>query len=370
MTWLIVLAVSFLAYANGANDNFKGVASLYGSGILSYRRALAWGTFCTGAGSVAALFLAHLLLVKFSGKGLVPEAVAGSPDFLLAVTLGAGGTVLLATKTGFPISTTHALTGAMLGSGGMAVGSQLNLGFLGRSFLLPLLISPLLAVLLGSSLYLLFRWCRLSWGITKEWCICVGTERQLVPIPQPSSVLALQIEQPVLSACVAKQGDCEERYAGTVWGLNCQRLMDACHIVSAGLVSFARGLNDTPKIAALLLVLPLAAVWQGVFLVGAGMAIGGLISARRVAETMSHRITGMNHGQGFSANLGTSLLVLLASLGGMPVSTTHVSVGALCGIGLVNRQADLSVIRNIVLSWVVTLPCAAALGATVFWLLA
>jgi len=88
-----------------------------------------------------------------------------------------------------------------------------------------------------------------------------------------------------------------------------------------------------------------------------------------VAETMSHKITVMNHGQGFSANLATGFLVMAASLFGLPVSTTHVSVGALFGIGLTSRQADFRVIRNIMLSWLVTLPCAAIIGALVYWFL-
>jgi PiT family inorganic phosphate transporter len=83
---------------------------------------------------------------------------------------------------------------------------------------------------------------------------------------------------------------------------------------------------------------------------------------------MSHKITCMNHGQGFSANLATGLLVTAASLFGLPVSTTHVSVGSLFGIGLTSRQADFRVVRNILLSWLVTLPCAAVIGGLVCWL--
>lgn len=98
------------------------------------------------------------------------------------------------------------------------------------------------------------------------------------------------------------------------------------------------------------------------------MAVGGLLSARRVAETMSHKITGMNHGQGFSANLATGLLVMTASLFGLPVSTTHVSVGALFGIGLTSQQTDYRVVRNILLAWLVTLPCSAVIGGLVYWL--
>ncbi len=168
MTILLLLAVCFLAYSNGANDNFKGVASLFGSKTTGYRTAIGWATVCTFAGSVAAIFLAQSLLMKFSGKGLVPNSLVGSEYFLLAVAVGAGITVILATLTGFPISTTHALTGAMVGSGWVAVGSQVNLGVLGKAFFMPLLLSPLLAVALGALLYLMFRWSRLRLGITKE----------------------------------------------------------------------------------------------------------------------------------------------------------------------------------------------------------
>jgi inorganic phosphate transporter, PiT family len=98
------------------------------------------------------------------------------------------------------------------------------------------------------------------------------------------------------------------------------------------------------------------------------MAIGGLLNARKVAETMSKKITVMNHGQGFTANLTTAILVVLASLFGLPVSTTHVSVGSLFGIGLTTDKANYPMISAIVLSWLVTLPCAAILAGTTYWL--
>ncbi|MBF8250867.1 MAG: phosphate transporter, partial [Deltaproteobacteria bacterium] len=97
MTILLLLAVCFLAYTNGANDNFKGVASLFGSKTTGYRTAIGWATVSTFAGSVAAIFLAQSLLKKFSGKGLVPDSLVGSEYFLLAVAAGAGATVILAT---------------------------------------------------------------------------------------------------------------------------------------------------------------------------------------------------------------------------------------------------------------------------------
>ena len=369
MTILLLLAVCFLAYSNGANDNFKGVASLFGSKTASYRTALGWATLSTFTGSLAAIILAQSLLKKFSGRGLVPDTLAGSEYFLLAVAVGAGATVILATLTGFPISTTHALTGAMVGSGWVAVGSQVNLGVLGKVFFVPLLLSPVLAVVLGATLYMAFRWSRLRLGITKEWCICVGTEKCVMPMSQPSSVMTMQAAAPVVSTCVGEQSECTQRYSGRFLGIGCQEAMDAAHFFSAGVVGFARGLNDTPKIAALLLLLPgLGSRW-GLVAVAVAIAIGGLLGARRVAETMSHKITGMNHGQGFSANLTTGLLVTAASLFGLPVSTTHVSVGSLFGIGLATRQTDFRVVRNILLSWFITLPCAALIGGLVYWLM-
>src|SRR5713226_9032590 len=126
----LFLAGCFLAYSNGANDNFKGVASLFGSRTCSYKTAISWATITTGAGSIAAIFLAQSLLKRFSGKGLVPDALTIQPEFLLAIALGAGATVILATLLGFPISTTHGLTGALLGAGVVAGASEVNLAAL------------------------------------------------------------------------------------------------------------------------------------------------------------------------------------------------------------------------------------------------
>jgi inorganic phosphate transporter, PiT family len=133
-------------------------------------------------------------------------------------------------------------------------------------------------------------------------------------------------------------------------------------------VSFARGLNDTPKIAALLLVVPVVGSFGSVGMVALIIACGGFISARRVAETMSRKITPMNHGQGFTANLVTGIIVIGASRLGMPVSTTHVSCGALFGIGTITRQARWGMIGKILAAWLTTLPLGAALGAIGHWL--
>jgi PiT family inorganic phosphate transporter len=190
MITLLFLATCFLAYSNGANDNFKGVASLFGSRTCSYRAAISWATVSTFAGSVAAIFLAEALLKKFSGKGLAPDALTASPSFVIAVAIGAGATVILATVSGFPISTTHGLTGALVGAGLVAVGTGVNFNALGKNFVLPLMLSPLLAIGTGAAIYLVFRFIRLRLGVTKELCVCVGINEQVLPMPQPNGLLA------------------------------------------------------------------------------------------------------------------------------------------------------------------------------------
>jgi inorganic phosphate transporter, PiT family len=368
---LLALATCFLAYSNGANDNFKGVASLFGSGTTSYRRAIWWATVTTFAGSIASMVLAQSLLTKFSGRGLVPDQIAGSESFLLAVGLGAGLTVIAATLTGFPVSTTHALTGAIVGAGLIAVGDGVNVRSLGGGFLLPLSLSPILSVALAALFYVVLRFLRLQLGVTKEWCVCVGETQRVVPIPQPASVMTLQGAVPsALTLSAGELRDCAERYAGAFLGIRAQTIMDTAHFLSAGIVSFARGLNDTPKIAAMLLVVRALDIRWGVAAVAVAIAIGGLLSAGRVAETMSHRITGMNHGQGLAANLSTGLLVILATTYGLPVSTTHVSVGSLFGIGLIAGKANVGVVLGIVLAWLLTLPCALLISGIVYWLVA
>ena len=311
MYFLITLAVIVVAYANGANANFKGVASLFGSGTTSYRTAVNWAALTTAAGCVAAMFLAAGLLKTFSGKGLVPDALIAQPLFLFSVAAAAGATGLLATRFGFPVSSTHMLTGALLGAGWLA--GEVNASKLWESFIKPLLLSPLLAVALGAAIYLMLKTLRLA--------------------PDHRT-----------------------------------RTLDALHFLSAGAVCFARGMNDTPKMAALLLGVGWLHGSAGMILIALAMAAGGLISANQVAETLAHKITGMNPGQGFAANLATALLVTTANVSGLPVSTTHVSVGALLGIGITTRQAKWRTVIPVLAAWVITLPVSALVAAAFFHL--
>jgi len=374
MTFALLLAIVaclFLAFFNGANDNFKGVATLLGSKTASYKVALSWATLTTFAGSIAAFFLAQKLMMNFSGAGLVPGEVVGMSAFTISVAIASGLTVFLATRLGFPVSTTHAITGALVGAGFLASPIGINWQRLGSSFFLPLFLSPLLAITIVVFLYPLLRLVRTQLRIKRESCICIGNEVLMVaPRGFSSGAAAASLQIDVLpQISIGTTVTCEERYMGNVFGLSAKTALDTGHFLSSGLVSFARGLNDTPKIAAILLVGNILSPMTGVGVVAVLIALGGLAFAKRVADTMSYQITEMNDGQAFSANIVTSLVVIGASKFGLPVSTTHVSCGTLFGIGVLTKRAKWGPIGKIILAWIVTLPLSGLLGLIAFALL-
>jgi PiT family inorganic phosphate transporter len=364
---IIFAATLFVAYANGANDNFKGVATLFGSATTDYRRALWWATVTTLAGSIAAFFLATRMISIFQGQGLVPGSVVQSRAFVGAVILGTALTVMVATKIGMPVSTTHGLTGALLGSGFLAVGFQISFATLLHSFVLPLLTSPFLAIGVAAAVCPVFSRALRSSGLTGDNCLCVASQAGSAAVT-PAGVTIIE-PTPGLRVILERQSVCAPPTSSALLGVDAQKLLDLAHFLSAGAVSFARGLNDTPKIVALGLALSVLEPGWSIACVAAAMSLGGLVHSRKIAETVSKRITNMDPEQGLLANLVTSTLVIFASNWGLPVSTTHVSCGALFGIGMANGQAHWQVIRTILLAWLLTLPTAATLSAVCYSLL-
>ncbi len=363
MIFLSFIAVLFLAFSNGANDNFKGVATLLGSGTLNYKKAIAWATFSTLLGSIASVFFAEVLLKNFSGKGLIDDALLYAPEFAVSVALGAASTVFLATRIGMPISTTHSLVGALSGVGIVASRGDFNFTKLGSTFFVPLLVSPFIALAIAYLLYLVFSSLRLKMGVNKETCVCVG---ETIECNAQSHSLAMDAKKNV-QIKINSSAVCKENYTGNFVGISAVFTLNLLHCLSAGVVSFSRGLNDTPKMAGILLLISTLNSSISILAIAAFIAIGGILNAKKVAETMSEKITKMNDGQGFTANLTTAILVSTASVHGLPASTTHVSVGALTGIGIANKKANWKVIKEIALSWLLTLPSAALLS-TMFYL--
>jgi PiT family inorganic phosphate transporter len=224
------------------------------------------------------------------------------------------------------------------------------------------LVSPLLATAAAGLLYPLVHAARERLGVARDTCLCIGERADPVDVGPDGTLL---LRRSGLPLSLGEPEQCRELYRGHWLGISVQTLVDRLHLGSAFALGFARGLNDTPKVLALLV----AAGWSGIDPrlslagVAAAMAVGGWLRARKVAETLAHRITSLSHGQGLLANAVASTLVIGASLFGSPVSTTHVSSGALFGIGAWSARTDGSVVGGILLAWLGTLPLAAVLAA-------
>ncbi len=358
---LLIAAVVLVGYANGANDNFKAVATIYGSSTLGYRAALGLATVAQLTGSVMSVFVAGALVSAFGGKGLLPEEAVAEPSFLLAVAVAAAATVLAATRLGLPVSTTHALIGGLVGAGLAIAPDRLSWASLGGHYAVPLLLSPVVATGLAACIYPVARALRRKLGIEETTCVCVAERIEPVAVGADGGLVAARTGVE-LATDVAREY--RPMYHGHVAGVSAQRIVDTCHLASRFALGFARGLNDTPKVLALLV----AAKWSGLSVpvslgvIAVTMALGGIIHSRRIAETLGRRITEMNRGQGFVANAVASTLVIGASLIGAPVSTTHVSTGAIFGIGLWTNRTRWTVVGQIILAWVVTLPIAMAVA--------
>jgi len=362
MEGLLIAAGISLAFVNGANDNIKGVATVYGSQQLGYRRALTLATLSQIAGSLASVALAGALVKAFSGKGLLPPEFLTSA-LLAAVTLGAAATVALATRVGLPISTTHAIVGALAGAGAVGAGGALELGPLAAAFMLPLAVGPLFAVVLAWGLSRGGAAAASALGLSRRDCICIEPE------VHANVFGAAALARSALRVSVEDAAQCEIHGDGARPGFRIERGLRTAHIASATAVGFARGLNDTPKILGLMVGASVIEPRLGALVLGAAMALGGLLGARRVADTLAHRITPIDNAQGLAANLATSLLVVGASRFGLPVSTTHVSTGGIFGIGGAEGTLDRRAVSEISLAWLGTLPLAGALGALFAWAL-
>lgn len=326
-----------LAFANGANDVSKSIAPLVGgcgspgNGLM--RRALLWGGLFSGLGSILALAVAGAMFKAFS-QGIV--AGEPTPVFALTVVAGATGWVLLSTRLGLPVSTTHAIVGATVFSAAFLFGpGAVAWGFLGPKVLLPLAVSPFMAFVIT------FLLCRLGLCQPAPW---MARARSILLILPGASALDRKV--------------CGRGTAIGHWG-------------SAAAISFARGLNDAPKMAAvgfLLLPagLPLASPLAYLVVAGA-MVAGSLTWGQRVTETLAHRVTSMDCGGGLRAGLTTAALVSAGATLGAPMSTTHVSSGAIIGVGAERRRLVWPTVRSMLLAWLVTLPVAGllAVGASV-----
>jgi PiT family inorganic phosphate transporter len=353
---IITLLVFVLAWANGANDAPKGVATLVGNGSASAKRAIIWGTLWTILGGIAAVMWGSALIKMFSSGYTSPDFDVNL-TFVASILIGAASWVLFATRYGLPVSTTHALLGGLVGAVLVSAGPQgLLLEAVTNKAFLPLMISPLIAI-----------------GLCGLLIFAIQFAGKRIPHWVPGCCSEEEWRQNPFNCAEADGRRRPSPHAERIWlGL---------HWLSSGITSFARALNDVPKIAALLILAitltpglggnaftGIKPMWP-ILAVSLSMAGGALWGGYRVLNVMSKRVTRLDASSGTVANVGTSLLVLAASPLGIPVSTTHVSTGSLMGVRWIKnaKPTGSDALRLVLYGWVITLPVAAVIAAGSSW---
>ena len=306
-----------LAFGNGANDAGKSVASLMTdpetAGFRPTYRALFWGGLFSGLGSLSAIWISGRLFAVFAPEKLLQTTPGYS--FILAAILGAALWIFAGTILRFPVSTTHAIIGAIVVQAAFLFGaSNLAWDFLVWRVLLPLAAGPF-AALVG--VYLLD--------------LLIGRRK-------------------------AKQSEGPARIGGVQWG-------------SSAATAYARGVNDAPKMAALGAFLLLGTPESDMLpylVVGAAVVAGSLVWGDRVAKTLVGKAVPLDKGQRLRADATTAALLSAGAYFGDAFSATQVSAAA--GVGKRGRQVLRSALRGMGLAWGVTLPMAGFLAVVASFL--
>lgn len=359
--WLVALAAVLLfslAFANGSNDVSKPIATLAGTGLASVRGAIAWGTLWTVVGALGGLLWGSAIIKNISSSIYVSSHNFYLP-LALAISIAPILWVSLATWRRWPVSTTHAIVGGLVGAGLMAYGMQgIDWPTILKKIALPLLVSPFLAI-------------ALAWLLTPALeKTAKGLNRIrlcLTPVPKLSLVNANNRMQVPLEDCLVCA--CDSPQAGVTHGITLS--VDNMHWLTSGLLAFSRGLNDTPKLIAIVmpfLMLENLVAPSWLFFLGAlAMGAGSWMVGKNVTEVLAFKVTKMTHEQGFSANLISAFLVIGASRFGMPVSTTHVSSCSIMGVGLVSQKGlNTKTVKSMLFAWLVTAPVTGVFATMIY----
>lgn len=348
-TAAFVLAVA-LAVANGANDVPKGVATLAGARVTSYRKALLWGSGATAAGGLLAAVTGGRLVQLFSA-GIVD----GHPAAALPVLIGAGAWVLAASRLGLPVSTTHALVGGLVGAGLASSQAGPSWGALAGRVLVPMVVAVPVAYAASAAL----RWLLRPLAPPLDRCICVGVRPGLAVVPTGDGAASLA-GPPTLAVVTGDLRACRAHAGG---GRAVAVTVDSLHLLSAAAASFARAMNDVPKIAALAVMAGIADR-PSLAVVAVAMALGGIGAGARVARRLGDGIVAMGPHEGAQANAVTASLVAGGSVLGVPLAITHVGTAAIAGVaGSRGRGLRWHSIRDIAIAWTLTPAAAGAVAA-------
>ncbi|MBA6350859.1 inorganic phosphate transporter [Colwellia sp. BRX9-1] len=394
----------FMAWGIGANDVANAMGTSVGSKALTIKQAIIIAMIFEFAGA----YLAGGEVTSTIRKGIIDASYfVDSPELLvfgmISALFAAATWLLIASILGWPVSTTHSIVGAIVGFA--AVGVSVDavewakvIGIVGSWIITPLISGIIAFIIFNSAQKLIFdtdnpliqakRW-------VPFYMFLAGFVLALVTIKKGLKHLGLNIGSvegyvyaiiaAVIVAVIGKifinRLEFDESAAKKTHYANVEKVFAVLMIVTACAMAFAHGSNDVANAIG-----PLAAVvsivgndgqiaaksaiaWWILPLGGFGIVAGLALFGHRVIATIGNGITHLTPSRGFAAELAAACTVVIASGTGLPISTTQTLVGAVLGVGMARGIAaiNLTVVRNIVVSWVVTLPVGAGLSIIFFW---
>ncbi|GLP95680.1 inorganic phosphate transporter [Paraferrimonas sedimenticola] len=407
--WLIGFAALFgflMAWGIGANDVANAMGTSVGSKALTIKQAVLIAMVFEFAGA----YLAGGEVTSTIRKGIIDSGYfIDTPELLvfgmISALLAAGLWLVLASYLGWPVSTTHSIVGAIVGFAAVGVGTEAvewgKVGGIVGSWVVTPAISGFIAYLIFQTaqklifdkedpfsaakryvpMYMMFAGFIMSLVTITKGLKHVGLHFSTVEAYGLSIAIGLIVagigKYFIGKVKVNLEATRDDHY------YNVEKIFAILMVITACCMAFAHGSNDVANAIG-----PLAAVvsivesggeigakaqlaWWILPLGGVGIVLGLAIFGKRVIETIGRNITHLTPSRGFAAELAAASTVVIASGTGLPISTTQTLVGAVLGVGMARGIAalNLGVVRNIVVSWVITLPAGAGLSIVFFYII-
>jgi len=406
--WYLGLAAAFglfMAWGIGANDVANAMATSVGSKALTIKQAILVAAVFEFAGA----FLAGGQVTSTIRKGIIDASqVENNPELLifgmLAALLAAAVWLLIASSRGWPVSTTHSIIGAIVGFAVVGIGVEsvhwAKIATIAASWVVSPILSGFLAFFIFMSVqklilstddplknarkyipfYIFAVGFILSLVTLLKGLKHIGldlTTGQSLMVAVGSGIITMAIGIAAIKRIkFTPDEDVDFRFT------NVEKIFGILMVFTACGMAFAHGSNDVANaigpVAAIVSIVKTGVVAQKselatwILLLGAvGIVLGLATYGWRVIRTVGRNITELTPSRGFAAELAAASTVVIASGTGIPISTTHTLVGAVLGVGIARGigAINLRVVRNIMLSWVVTLPAGAILSILFFFLL-
>ena len=411
LTIILIAAIAaglYMAWAIGANDVANSMGTSVGSGAITVGGAIVIaGTF-----EFLGAFLAGGEVTSTIRKGIIDaEALEHDPDLLvvgmLSALLAAAAWLTVASRFGWPVSTTHSIVGAIIGFAVVAVGIEAVHWWDVATIAASWVVTPVLAGLIAFLLVLSVQWLIFDKDdpavqarryvpvyifaavlVTAAVTFVKGLKHVGLDLGMPMAILYSVLVSGVVAVLCRlvinrlRFRSLESPTGGQSRFNDVEKVFGILMIVTASGMAFAHGSNDVANaigpVAAIVGVVSTggvavkSAVPVWVLLVGAaGIVVGLATFGYRVMATIGRKITELTPSRGFAAEFAAASTVVVASGTGLPVSTTQTLVGAVLGVGLARGVGalDLGVVRNIFVSWVVTLPVGAGLAVAFYLVL-